>query len=91
MPILSPLDGVVIDRTASAGEVVDPARILFQVADVSRMWLTINVPLESMNQIAPGQSVRFHTDGNSKVTMGAMDWISTSADKTTRMVQAPHS
>ncbi len=88
MPILSPLDGVVIDRTASAGEVVDPARILFQVADVSRMWLTINVPLESMNQIAPGQSVRFHTDGNSKVTMGAIDWISTSADKTTRMVQA---
>ncbi|QEG35895.1 efflux RND transporter periplasmic adaptor subunit [Bythopirellula goksoeyrii] len=87
LPIFSPLDGVVIERFVSPGEVVDSTRILFQVADISQMWLTLNVPLENMSQLAIGKPVHFQADGSRESVSGTIDWISTSADKTTRMVQ----
>ncbi|WP_430453350.1 efflux RND transporter periplasmic adaptor subunit [Rhodopirellula europaea] len=87
LPIRSPIQGVVVQRSVSAGEVVDPTRILFQVADVRQMWLTLNIPLESSEQLAIGQPVEFRADGSREVVSGTLDWISTSADNTTRMLQ----
>jgi cobalt-zinc-cadmium efflux system membrane fusion protein len=87
LPIISPLDGVIIERSVSPGEVVDSTRILFQVADVRKMWLTLNVPLENMSQLAIGLPVHFLTDGSRERVSGTIDWISTSADKMTRMIQ----
>ena len=87
IPIRSPLDGVIIDRQVVAGEVVDPTRTLFQVADTSRMWLTLNVPLEEARLLSIGQSVRFQPGGASTEATGTLSWISTAADKQTRMVQ----
>src|SRR5262249_51204168 len=37
LPILSPLNGVVVARDVVAGEVVDAAKVLFQVADMKQM------------------------------------------------------
>tara|TARA_R110002073_G_scaffold149534_5_gene303263 strand:- start:2492 stop:4177 length:1686 start_codon:yes stop_codon:yes gene_type:complete len=87
LPVRSPIEGAVVERSVAPGEVVDPARILFQVADVRQMWLTLNVPLENMNQLAIGQPVHFHADGSREIVAGKLDWISTSADRMTRMVQ----
>ncbi|MGV3483999.1 MAG: efflux RND transporter periplasmic adaptor subunit [Planctomycetaceae bacterium] len=87
LPVRSPIEGVVVERSVASGEVVDPARILFQVADVRQMWLTLNVPLENLSQLAVGQPVRFHADGSREMVVGKLDWISTTADRMTRMVQ----
>ena len=87
LPVVSPMDGVVVHRSASPGEVVDPSRVLFQVADTSQMWLNLNIPLESMDQLAVGQDVTFQADGSRNQIRGRLDWISTAADKQTRMVQ----
>ncbi|MCA9038539.1 MAG: efflux RND transporter periplasmic adaptor subunit, partial [Planctomycetaceae bacterium] len=87
LPIVSPIDGAVSTRTVTPGEVVDPSRILFQVADTRQMWLNLNVPLESMDQLAVSQIVRFQADGSQHEVQGQLDWISTAADKQTRMVQ----
>jgi multidrug efflux pump subunit AcrA (membrane-fusion protein) len=87
LPILSPMNGVVIERSVTPGEVVDPSRILFQVADTRQMWLQLSVPLEKMDQLAVGQRIRFTPDGSRNVVEGKLDWVSTSADKDTRMVE----
>ncbi|WP_164104595.1 efflux RND transporter periplasmic adaptor subunit [Candidatus Laterigemmans baculatus] len=87
LPIRSPIEGVVVSRSVSPGEVVDPSRILFQVTDVRQMWLTLHVPLEKLQQLAIGQTVRFHSDGSGQTVEGKLDWISTSADRLTRMVE----
>ena len=87
IPILSPLDGVVIERMVSPGEVVDSTRILFQVADVSQMWLMLSVSLEHARQLKIGQPVDFRSDAVRDVVSGRIDWISTTADKQTRMIQ----
>lgn len=87
LPIYAPMDGVVVARNVVAGEVVDTSTTLFQVADVSRMWLTLNIPLESINHVAVGQTVHFRPDGTGQVLSGILHWISTAADKQTRMVK----
>ncbi|WP_339735584.1 efflux RND transporter periplasmic adaptor subunit [uncultured Gimesia sp.] len=87
LPIYSSINGVVVDRAVTPGEVVDPSRILFRVADMSQMWLTLNIPLEHMEQLAIGQTVRFRADGSRHEVESKLDWISTSTDQQTRMVQ----
>ena len=87
LPVRSPIEGLVIERQAVAGEVVDSAKTLFQVADPSHMWLTLSIPLEEARLLSIGQSVQFLPDGQKKVLMGKLSWISTAADRTTRMVR----
>jgi cobalt-zinc-cadmium efflux system membrane fusion protein len=90
-PLLSPLDGVIVDRSDSAveGKVVDTSTLLFAVADVSRMWLTLNVKQEDAKYLLPGQTVLFRpsdTDDKRDIK-GSIGWISTAADDQTRTVK----
>lgn len=87
LPIRSPADGVIIERRVVAGEVVDSSAILFQIADNSRMWLNLNVPMEEATKLSIGQPVRFRADGSHEELVGALSWISTAADKQTRMIK----
>lgn len=87
IPIRSPMNGVVVDRQVVAGEVVDPARMQFEVADPSKMWLLLNIPLEDAALLQTGQPVRFLPNGSRQEVAGRLSWISTAADKQTRMVQ----
>ena len=87
IPIRSPLSGVVVERLAVAGEVVNPTRNLFEVADPSRMWLMLNIPLEQADLLSVGQIATFLPNGSRREVSGILSWISTAADKQTRMVQ----
>ncbi len=86
LPVKAPLDGRVVARQVVAGEVVDASRVLFQVADTSRMWLTLSVSAEDANKLVLGQSVHFRPDGSREEVNGKLVWISTTADQQTRMV-----
>lgn len=87
IPIRSPMNGVIVERHVVAGEVVDPTRTLFEVADPSRMWLILNVPLEEARLLQIGQQVRFLPNGSREEVSGSLSWISTAADRQTRMVK----
>ena len=80
------MDGIVVARRVVAGEQVDASRVLFQLADTSRMWLTLNVSVEDAGRLALGQPVRFRPDGSREEVSGKLVWISTTADQQTRMV-----
>jgi len=86
LPIKAPLDGTVVSREVVAGEVVDASKVLFVVADTSRMWLTLNVRLEDAKKLEPGRSVRFRPDGGEEVR-GTVAWISTAVDEKTRTLK----
>lgn len=88
LPIRSPMDGVIVAREIVAGEVVDTARVLFQIADTRQMWVTLNVPLERADQLTLGLPVRFQPDGGGNEVTGKLNWISSAVDSETRMVQA---
>jgi hypothetical protein len=69
-----------------SGKIVDASRVLFQLADTSRMWLTLNASVEDAGKLALGQTVRFRPDGSRDEVSGTLVWISTTADQQTRMV-----
>jgi len=87
-PIRAPLDGIIIERHVVAGEVVD-STVLFAVADLSQMWLTLNVREDDAKYVSIGQPVLFHSNSNTDDSdiRGTVAWISTSADDQTRTVK----
>lgn len=86
LPLRAPLDGVVMQVDVIAGEVVDPADVLFVVADPRQMWANLNVMATDARWVQVGQAVRFRPDGVKAEFTGQVDWIGTSADETTRTI-----
>jgi membrane fusion protein, heavy metal efflux system len=84
--VAAPFDGEVIARTAAVGDMTDPLKPLFIVADTSRMWLTLKVRLEDVNKIKVGQAVRFEHAGHLGGDEGVVAWISPAADAKSRTV-----
>jgi cobalt-zinc-cadmium efflux system membrane fusion protein len=88
-------DGVVTEARVVAGEMTDPSKTLFIVADTRHMWLKLNVRAEDVPYLrvrdrktgAPGQTVRFRPDGSNREVSGELVWKSTTVDEKTRTVQ----
>ncbi len=87
IPVVASLDGVVVERKAVTGEVVNPSQMLFRIADTNRMWLRFNVALEDATSLEIGQAVRFLPDGMRDDVFGQISWVSTDVDKQTRTVE----
>lgn len=87
LPVVSPLDGIVVFRDVVPGESVDTSKVLFVVADVKQMWLTLNLRLEDARLVAVGQPVRFKPDGSKDEVTGKVTWKSTAVDEKTRTIK----
>ena len=85
LPIHAPFHGLVINRDLTIGEVVSPGQTYFEVADVSKMWILLNVREQDSHDLEIGQKVSFNA-GNSKGS-GAISWMSTAVDPRTRTVE----
>ena len=88
MPIVSPISGIISSREVVAGEVVDDTKILFEVVDSRKLWLTIDVRGEDVRWLKVGQVVRFRPDGMADELSTRLDWISTKLDPKTRTIKA---
>ena len=55
---VSPIDGVVVDRPVTLGEMVNPDKTLFLVMDLAEVWLLVDVFERDIGQIALGQRVK---------------------------------
>jgi len=87
IPLIAPFDGVVISREIVIGEVVDPTRPQFGIADVSRMWIVLNVDREDASLVDIDQELEFHANGMPGEVSSKLVWISTEVDRKTRTVQ----
>lgn len=87
IPVVAPFDGVVISREVVAGEVVESHKMLFTIADTSRMWVTMDVSSHDALRIRRGQEVTFQPDeARDEGVRGAVSWISTEVSDETRTV-----
>jgi len=87
LPLYAPFDGVVIGRDAVVGEIIAPASPIFEVADVSTMWVVLNVSKEDAGKVTLGQPVRFRPDGSDEEYVSRVAWISTQVDEQTRTLE----
>lgn len=87
IPLVSPLDGIVIRREVVTGEVVEPSKAQFVVADVRHMWLLLNVRKSDAVNLAVGQEIYFSLAGLTDEINSKLAWIATEVDPKTRNVQ----
>lgn len=86
IPVRAPFAGVVLVADAVVGETAEPGRALFVVADTRLVWVTLHVRAGDAGRVAPGQAVRFHTDGSADEFTGKVEWVGRAADEGTRTV-----
>ena len=87
LPLYAPFNGIVVGREAVVGEVIEAAKPIFEVADVSTMLLVLNVSKEDADKVAIGQPVRFRPDGSETDFTSRITWISTEVNEETRTLQ----
>ena len=58
LSIPAPISGVVVERTASLGQMVEPAEALFVIMDLSQVWIVVDVYERDIAQVHQGQNVR---------------------------------
>lgn len=88
LPVVSPMDGIIVSREVVAGEVVDATRVLFEVVDNEYKWMTLDVKGEDVRFLSVGQKVLFQASGITKEIECNLSWISTQADIKTRTIKA---
>ena len=56
--VTSPIAGTVMERTAAVDAPVGPDSVLFTVADLSSLWMTVRVPKPTSRRFAEGKAFR---------------------------------
>jgi cobalt-zinc-cadmium efflux system membrane fusion protein len=88
LPLIAPFDGVVIRSDMVEGEFVSSTPPQFTVADVRRLWVTLDVHQEDIAKVRTGQRIVFRADGAANLeAAGTISWISTEVDDKTRTVR----
>lgn len=59
--VVAPYDGVVVERHAGRGEVVGPADQLFTVADLTSLWIELDIFERNVSSVTKSQSVEVTT------------------------------
>lgn len=85
----APFSGEVVERNATVGEVVDPNKMLFAVADLSTLWVRADFPEQQAARLQSGLSVEVRVAAYpDTVFRGAVSYVGAMVDPTTRTIMA---
>ncbi len=88
LKILTPLDGTVIRVRTVLGEAVEATTELFALADVSRVWINLEIYEKDLRRIQIGQAVAFHVPGLEPAEFpGKVSWIDNEMNVLTRTIR----
>jgi multidrug efflux pump subunit AcrA (membrane-fusion protein) len=85
--VTAPIEGRVVDREVTVGEVVDRGSQMFRLADTRTVWLDLRVPAELASFAKLGLPVRYQADGSRVRHEGTITWVSSDVDSETRTVR----
>ena len=85
----APLAGVVTERSATIGKLVDSEQILYEIVDTSSVWAELDVPESEVAKIAVGQEVTLTLDAvPGRELKSKISYVAPSVDPHTRTVMA---
>lgn len=88
-PINAPFDGTVIEKTAVLGELAQPDKGLFTVADLSVVWIEASLFEKDLGKVKTGATVGVTvTAYPDEVFKGRLTYISSVMDKESRTIKA---
>jgi len=88
LPIFTPLSGVVIEKVALEGQYVNVGDPLFNIADLSAVWVEVEVYENEFPNVKIGQTVEIHSQSYpGKTFRGRVSFIYPFLDPKTRTVK----
>lgn len=85
--VISTLDGAVIERKLTQGQVVQPADALFTVADLSHVWLVAEVPEQQAAMVKKGEAAQAEIPAlNGKLIEGRLIFVADIVNPNSRTV-----
>jgi HlyD family secretion protein len=88
--ILSPINGLVLERYKKAGELVGQGQSICRMADVSTLNLRVYVSGDQLPHLKIGQKVKVIIDDTAtknKTMEGTVSWVSSEAEFTPKIIQ----
>lgn len=73
--VVSPVDGVVTNRTVEVGQNVSPGQEMMRVINLDDIWVTANFKETQLKEMRVGQAVTIHVDSNDKDYKGHVQSI----------------
>jgi len=87
---IAPVDGVVLVKSAEAGEVLAPGTTFATIGALDRPWLRAYIGEQDLGRVKLGAKVKVTTDSYpGKVYWGKVTFISSEAEFTPKQIQTP--
>lgn len=87
--VVASMDGTVLARKATLGQMVQPADTVFEIADLSQVWLIADVPEQNAGKLAEGQLVEAEISAlPGQIIHGKLAFVSHTVNPETRTVRA---
>lgn len=89
LPIYTPLSGIVIEKMVQQGQYVNTGEVLFNIADLSRVWVEIDVFENEVPYVRVGQQVEIRSAiEHGAVSHGKISFVYPFHDPKTHTVKA---
>lgn len=86
--VKSPINGVVVERAVSLGDVVTPSDHLYRISDLSQVWVIARASEQQLQSVVPGMTARFRVRAFAdRVFSGRVLRVSDELDVDTKTVQ----
>ncbi|QDV33972.1 efflux RND transporter periplasmic adaptor subunit [Tautonia plasticadhaerens] len=88
LDVVAPIDGTVVELHAVVGEALEQNTVMFQLTDLSKLWVWIDIPESDYRLVEPGQPVTFEVPGLPGLEAeGEVEWVEASVNPGTRTVR----
>jgi cobalt-zinc-cadmium efflux system membrane fusion protein len=89
LPVRSPIGGVITEKHAIVGELSDPSKSLYTIADLSSVWVVVDINEKDLAKIHRGQPASVAVGAFPDLKLkGRITYIADLVDEATRTVKA---
>jgi len=89
LPVRSPIGGIIIEKHAIVGELSDPSKSLYTVADLSSVWVLVDINEKDLSKVRKGQGAIVSVGAFPDLKLkGRVTYIADLVDEATRTVKA---
>ena len=89
LPVRSPIGGIITEKHAIVGELSDPSKSLYTVADLSNVWVMVDIHEKDLAKVRKGQAATVMVSAFPELKLkGRITYIADLVDVATRTVKA---
>lgn len=89
LPVRSPIGGIITEKHAIVGELADPSKSLYTIADLSSVWIVVDINEKDLAKVHRGQAAAVIVGAFPDLKLkGRITYIADLVDQTTRTVKA---